>query len=212
MEQDVTRNIEEQLSAFLDGELPDDELQLLVRRLERDEEHRETLARYAAIGSLLRNEPAQISGDSLRERLITALDDLSEEGSAAAAIQPKVEQPARAQSYYGRNALIAASVAVLAIVGVYAIEAGGPLAPASVSSQRPELATLSQPASGSDVVAGAINQGAARASSPIRSSQRAAIDPDRMTSYLVSHGEYSRSFQGGMVDSRIFVQQASFER
>jgi negative regulator of sigma E activity len=30
MEQDVTRNIEEQLSAFLDGELPDDELQLCL--------------------------------------------------------------------------------------------------------------------------------------------------------------------------------------
>ncbi len=37
MEKDVTRHIEEQLSAFLDGELPQEELALLVRRLERDE-------------------------------------------------------------------------------------------------------------------------------------------------------------------------------
>ena len=47
MEKEVTRSIEEQLSAFMDGELPEEELQLLVRRLERDEEHRATLARYA---------------------------------------------------------------------------------------------------------------------------------------------------------------------
>jgi hypothetical protein len=38
-----------------------------------------------------------------------------------------------------------------------------------------------------------------------------AVSRDRMTSYLVSHGEFSRTLQGPMVDSRIFVQQASFE-
>jgi hypothetical protein len=45
-----------------------------------------------------------------------------------------------------------------------------------------------------------------------RIDRKAAINRERMTSYLVSHGEYARSFQGPMADSRIFVQQASFEQ
>jgi hypothetical protein len=40
---------------------------------------------------------------------------------------------------------------------------------------------------------------------------RAKVNADRMTSYMVSHGEFSRSLQGTMVDSRIFVQQVSYQ-
>jgi hypothetical protein len=41
--------------------------------------------------------------------------------------------------------------------------------------------------------------------------QAKPMDQERMLSYMVSHGEYARSFQGAMRDSRVFVQQASFE-
>ena len=78
MEKDVTRNIEEQLSAFLDGELPQEELALLVRRLGRDESHRATLDRYALIGGALRNDSAAADAARLRRAIMASLGDDSD--------------------------------------------------------------------------------------------------------------------------------------
>ena len=74
MESEVNRNIEEQLSAFIDGELSADELQLLVRRLERNDDYRATLARYASIGGMLRNDPSSHLTDQLRSNVMSALE------------------------------------------------------------------------------------------------------------------------------------------
>jgi len=52
----MTDRIKEQLSAFLDGELPDPESALLVKRLERDDELRGALSRYSLIGAVLRSD------------------------------------------------------------------------------------------------------------------------------------------------------------
>ena len=46
METGMSKTIEEQISAFSDGELPDEELELLLHRLERVKAHRSTLATY----------------------------------------------------------------------------------------------------------------------------------------------------------------------
>ena len=48
---------ESQLSAMFDGELPQEECELLARRLSRDEDMRRSYAHYALIGSVIRNEP-----------------------------------------------------------------------------------------------------------------------------------------------------------
>jgi len=45
-----------------------------------------------------------------------------------------------------------------------------------------------------------------------RLDRKASINRERMTSYLVSHSERARPFQGPMADARIFIQQASFEQ
>ncbi|MGH8244565.1 MAG: sigma-E factor negative regulatory protein, partial [Steroidobacteraceae bacterium] len=50
----MTDRIKEQLSAFLDGELPDPESALLLKRLERDDDLRGALSRYSLIGAVLR--------------------------------------------------------------------------------------------------------------------------------------------------------------
>ena len=43
----MTNTVKEQLSAFLDGELPEAETTLLLKRLERDDELKGTLSRYS---------------------------------------------------------------------------------------------------------------------------------------------------------------------
>ena len=50
----MTDRIREQMSALLDGELPRDEMGLLVRRLERDEQLRRAFGNYVLAGEALR--------------------------------------------------------------------------------------------------------------------------------------------------------------
>jgi negative regulator of sigma E activity len=50
----MSEQIREQVSAFLDGELHDSETELLLKRLTRDGELRESFGRYALIGESIR--------------------------------------------------------------------------------------------------------------------------------------------------------------
>ena len=50
----MSEQIREQVSAFLDGELPNSETELLLKRLTRDGELRESFGRYALIGEAIR--------------------------------------------------------------------------------------------------------------------------------------------------------------
>ena len=45
-----------QISAFVDGELPENEAELLLRRMSQDIELRNEVAEYLAIGRLVRGE------------------------------------------------------------------------------------------------------------------------------------------------------------
>ncbi len=198
MEADVIRSIEEQLSAFLDGELPEAELQLLVRRLEREQAYRVTLARYCVIGSILRNDPVVPHAMGFRMGTIRAISaqDITVK-SPVVEKQIQTSQPTRGKQRRA-GALLTAAVTVLAVLGIYQLDYfdRGILDDEYVADSRDmPSALLTEP---TDL------QG-------IYSVRRSAVNRDRMTSYLVSHGEFSRSLQGTMVDSRIFVQQASFE-
>src|ERR1039457_101398 len=50
----MSEQIREQISAFLDGELPSAETELLLKRLLRDAQLRESFGRYALIGEAVR--------------------------------------------------------------------------------------------------------------------------------------------------------------
>ena len=50
----MSDQIREQVSAFLDGELPEGEAELLLKRLTRDGELRESFGRYNLIGEAVR--------------------------------------------------------------------------------------------------------------------------------------------------------------
>jgi negative regulator of sigma E activity len=67
--------IREQLSAFVDGELPENEAELLLRRMSQDVELRQDVAEYLAIGRLMRSEPGLAGADRLHERIAAAIDE-----------------------------------------------------------------------------------------------------------------------------------------
>jgi negative regulator of sigma E activity len=67
--------IKMQISAFVDGELPETEAQLLLRRLSQDAELRQQAAEYFAIGRALRGQSSIAASGDLRGRIAATLDN-----------------------------------------------------------------------------------------------------------------------------------------
>lgn len=105
--------IKMQISAFVDGELPDNESELLLRRLSQDIELRQQAARYYAISRAIRGQRAVQGSDKLRERIAAAIDDKSLQDEFDA-IEPAGRRFLRPVT----GVAIAVSVALVAILGV----------------------------------------------------------------------------------------------
>jgi len=65
--------VESQLSAMYDGELPAAECELLSRRIDRDETLRARWSRYALIGAAMRSEPVATARSGFAARVSAAL-------------------------------------------------------------------------------------------------------------------------------------------
>ena len=64
-----------QISAFVDGELPENENELLLRRLSQDAALRQQVAQYLAIGRLIRRDHEIPGMSELRDRIAAALGE-----------------------------------------------------------------------------------------------------------------------------------------
>lgn len=110
-----------QISAFIDGELPDGEAELLLRRLSQDAALRQQVAQYLEIGRLMRNDRTVPGVDRLRGRIAVAL------GETAA--EPKVPDDVVGSRLMtpATGIAVAATVAALALFGLSQLD--GPTAP-----------------------------------------------------------------------------------
>lgn len=103
-----------QVSAFVDGELPENEAELLVRRLSQDADLRKQVSEYLAIGRIMRGEYSLQGSDALRERIAAELDERPLQDPADTVVNapaPRFVRPAA-------GAAIAATVALVAIFGL----------------------------------------------------------------------------------------------
>ncbi len=103
-----------QVSAFVDDELPENEADLLVRRLSQDFELRQQVADYLAIGRVMRRESGVAGVERLRDRISAELDERPSQDDADRA-------PASAPSRLLRpltGVAVAATVALIAILGL----------------------------------------------------------------------------------------------
>ena len=101
-----------QVSAFVDGELPDNEAELLLRRLSQDAGMRQQVARYLEIGRLIRQDKDVPGVDRLRGRIAAALgDEMVAEPEEQEAVGVRFMTPAS-------GIAVAATVAVVALVGL----------------------------------------------------------------------------------------------
>ena len=201
----MTDRIKEQLSAFLDGELPDPESALLVKRLERDDELRGALSRYSLIGAVLRSD-----GDVPAARQVAA--------RVSAAI---AKEPFRGVSFIripSRDAVMraAAGLAVAASVAfgaVLLVQQTGSQDPAGAEAvvARAEVPPV-QPVS--DEFDGAATPPEIYVTPPATDSP-AGIPPAEFANYLVAHYGYAsplarRSVGAGIIsdDDPSFVDTA----
>ncbi len=103
-----------QVSAFVDGELPENEAELLVRRLSQDAVLRQQVAEYLAIGRIMRGEYSAQGSDVLRERIAAELDERPMQDTADSVVSVKSSRYVRPLAGFA----IAASVALVAIIGL----------------------------------------------------------------------------------------------
>ena len=187
----MTRLIEEQISAFLDGELSAEEAELLVRRLENEDDHRFTLARYGLIGECVRGANSEFALGLHRRVGEQLADDVTP-------IQEAVSRRWAIPAGVAASLVLAATALLINWPGN---ETGVSPSPVSVpqtvattdESTTEFVATVSGTGAGADTSQG---------SEPI-------IEPARLTQYLVSHGGHSGSFSRQVMDSRIVGQPAS---
>ena len=104
--------VESQLSAMFDGELPAAECELLSRRLDRDETLRARWSRYALIGAAMRSEPVATARSGFAQRVSAAIESASPRQPTAS------RRRLRRGNLLWNGALAATLVAAVAGLGV----------------------------------------------------------------------------------------------
>jgi len=172
----MTEQINDQISAFIDDELSEEESALLVRRFERDASARAQVLRYTMIGAAMRGEMLDPNSSVLRRRITAALD------GAVPATERSVP---RWSARYARPLLgvgIAAAVAVAAI---------GTLRLVNESGVAPNAATGGAVVAGDQVVA------------PSYVVPQDATPSGPVTNYLIHHSEYASGLGRASVSSNV---------
>jgi sigma-E factor negative regulatory protein RseA len=185
----MSEQIREQVSAFLDGELPDTETELLLKRLTRDGELRESFGRYALIGEALRGAGSQILTRGFASRVNLAIDGEPAQATPHA-------QPARASRWWRPLAgvTVAAGVAAVAIVALQQ-RAISPRVSGTAPVTAQNVAAPLKTAAPSQVSL----QGGGGPREPISYTVVPAtsleapstITPARLTNYVFAHSKYS---------------------
>ena len=170
----MSEQIREQVSAFLDGELPNSETELLLKRLTRDLELRESFGRYALIGEAIRGPGRGVLTRGFSGRVNLAID-----GEPAAANGPHA--PDRAPRWWRPLAGVAVAAGV-AVVAVGALQHRADPTTARVMATGTAMSTAAL-----QVPREAISYTVPAAFSGVP----AAMPPARLTNYVFAHSRYS---------------------
>jgi negative regulator of sigma E activity len=198
----MTEQIREQVSALLDGELPRDEIGLLLRRLDRDAELRRAFGSYALIGETLRAPGGPLASPSFAGRVAAGIDGHDAAGRPGRSVPHGSAPPAdttagtAAAAFWRRPAVrtaLAASAAAAAVVLF-----------------RPESPQQSQPATLVAQSGPVIRMPYLTVASPTRA------EAQRMASYVMAHSQYStpmvrRNVLTGLLAADAGIVNASFD-
>ena len=194
----MTDALNEQLSACLDGELPAAELDLLLKRVEREAELRAAIGRYSLIGEAMRAERPAIASRDFASKVMAAVaaEPAGEESTAASNGSPKrIEAPAaavrasRVSPATVRYLRPAVGMAIAAGVAAVAVLTMQPVGQPDVGTLNAPLVAANQPAANEPTVAATDVESSYVV--PTSTSNNAFIPATRLTNYVVAHGEIS---------------------
>jgi negative regulator of sigma E activity len=180
----MNEQLDSQLSAMFDDELPAVECELLARRLSRDEELRARWSRYAAIGATIRAEGGMRLNAELARRVSVAI--ATEPAVVAEPVPPRRRRFASRLWAPVGGVAVAASVAAAAILWVRfeSPPDGQVIARAALGA-----------ANGTVVGQSADSAGAASASDsyvvPKTIPRRSIVPSTQLANYVVAHSEFS---------------------
>jgi sigma-E factor negative regulatory protein RseA len=168
----MSEQIREQVSAFLDGELPNSETELLLKRLTRDAELRESFGRYALIGESLRGATHAGLSRGFAMRVNRAID--GEHG----VVSPHAAHHHNPRWWPFAGVAVAAGVAVVAVVALQQREVATTARSGIPMTAQTMAAPKSQEALSYTVPAAAQDG-------------RTAMPAARLTNYVFAHSKYS---------------------
>lgn len=172
----MSEQIREQVSAFLDGELPSSETELLLKRLTRDAELRESFGRYALVGEALRGASRGADRSRLSRGFAAGVNAAIDGGAPAAAPLP---MHARAPRWWRpvAGAAVAAGVAAVAVVALQQRA----VSPALLAVVPMTAQTVAKP---KEALSYTVPAAAAEETPPM-------LPAARLTSYVFAHSRYS---------------------
>ncbi len=196
--------LESQLSAMFDDELPAPECELLARRLARDEQLRRRWGHYAAIGACIRGQPGVQLETALASKVSAAVkQEATASGEPAAGHQPR-----RFFNPWLTSVAGFASAAAVAALAILWMRAEGPARlaqnrPAPPAVVAPPSVTAAAPAP--QLLATVQPEPARSASPPLRSAGEpdsyvtpaaaseapVLVPPTELANYIVAHSVYS---------------------
>lgn len=194
---DMSEQIQDQMSAFTDDELSPEECAFLVRRLERDPETRDRVLRYSIIGAALRGELPNPDPDVQRRRVRAELDGVRpmETSRDATTVQRRYFRPAVGLG-------IAASVAVAALATLYAINS--PIGPAGPEAQ---VAGVPTGVAGQDNPPSYVVPN--EAAGPLTLGDSLSPPPIRLTNYLITHGQYAPGIRRTSIHTNVISNEGT---
>ena len=186
----MSEQIREQVSAFLDGELPSSETELLLKRLTRDPELRQSFGRYALIGESLRGGGGASLTLGFAARVNRTID-----GEPAAPVLPAARTaPLRWWKPLAGTA-VAAGVAAIAVVALQqrAVAPGVSAGPRMMAQNVHQLSASKEPIS---------------YTVPTLATAPAMMAPARLTNYVFAHSKYSVGLGQGNLLSTLLSEDA----
>jgi negative regulator of sigma E activity len=186
----MSEQIREQVSAFLDGELPSSETELLLKRLTRDPELRQSFGRYALIGESLRGVGGASLSASFAARVNRTID-----GEPAVPVSPAAKSRPLHWWKPIASMAVAAGVAGVALVALQQrAVAPGVAAVPRMAIQNARLDTVPKEPLSYTV--------------PAPAAAPAMMASARLTNYVFAHSKYSVGLGQGNLLSTLLSADA----
>jgi sigma-E factor negative regulatory protein RseA len=183
----MSEQIREQVSAFLDGELPSTETELLLKRLTRDGELRESFGRYALIGEALRGGRQTLLTKGFSSRVNLAIDGEPVPASGAGGLKPAAR--------WWRPFAGAAVVAGVAAVAIFAMQqrslTPGLGEPARTALNTPAPLSGTAPLPGAAPLLAGTHEAISYTVPAAPATATVAAPNGRLTNYMFAHSKYS---------------------